>query len=61
VIAGCAVGVVVVIAAILRALPERLRPPVMRTEPVPAAVSIDSAADEVSDRDAAGESTRQKG
>jgi len=61
VIAGCAVGVVVVIAAIVRALPERLRPAVMRTEAVPAAVSIDSAAGEVLDRDTTGESTAQKG
>ncbi|MGY4652208.1 TMEM165/GDT1 family protein [Mycobacterium sp. URHB0021] len=60
VIAGCAVGIVVVIAAILRVLPERLRPAVMRTEAVPAAVSIDSATDEVLDRDTSGESTAQK-
>jgi len=44
-----AVGVVLLLAAVLRAMPERLRPAAMRTAPPSPAVSVQSAQDAPSD------------
>ena len=57
---GSAVAVVVLFAVALRAMPERLRPAAMRTEPAPLTVSVEPGWDEVPDVGNARASTEQK-
>ncbi len=59
VIVGGAVAAVALFAAVLRAMPERLRPAVLRTEPASVA-SADTASGEVEDQAAAAESASRK-
>jgi Ca2+/H+ antiporter, TMEM165/GDT1 family len=60
ILVGSAVAIALVFATVLRAMPERLRPAVMRTEPVSPTVSIQPDRDEGSDQDIAGESLQHK-
>jgi Ca2+/H+ antiporter, TMEM165/GDT1 family len=60
VLVGSAVAVVVLFAVVLRALPERLRPAAMRTEPASLTVSVEPGADMVPDGGIAWASTEQK-
>jgi putative Ca2+/H+ antiporter (TMEM165/GDT1 family) len=61
IIVASAVAFVVVFVAVLRALPERMRPAVMRAEPASPTVSVESGLDEVPNRDLATESLQHKG
>ena len=49
VVVGSAVAVVVLFAAVLRALPKRLRPAAMRTKPASLTVSVEPGSDKVPD------------
>jgi Ca2+/H+ antiporter, TMEM165/GDT1 family len=60
VVVGSAVAVVVLFAVALRALPKRLRPAAMRTEPAPLTVSVEPGADKVPDGGIARASTEQE-
>jgi putative Ca2+/H+ antiporter (TMEM165/GDT1 family) len=60
VIVGCAVGAVALCAAVLWALPERMRPAVLRPEPVPGVASDYLASSEVKGQGAEEEPTRHK-
>jgi len=53
VIAGCAVAIVAVLAGVLRALPERLRPAILRAQPAVTASAV-SDEDEHAEQDAVG-------
>ena len=50
VIGAIAIGVVLILGAVIRALPDRLRPPVMRAVPVPPAIDADTARNERNER-----------
>jgi putative Ca2+/H+ antiporter (TMEM165/GDT1 family) len=58
VIAGCAVAAVALCAAVLWALPERMRPAILRPEPVPGGRSVDDVVGELKDQGAEEELTR---
>jgi Ca2+/H+ antiporter, TMEM165/GDT1 family len=60
VLVGSAVAVVLLFAVALRALPKRLRPAAMRTEPAPLTVSVEPGADKVPDGGIARASTEQE-
>ena len=54
------IGVIVLFAVVLRAMPKRWRPATMRTEPAPLTVSVEPGSDEVPDCGIARASTEQK-
>jgi Ca2+/H+ antiporter, TMEM165/GDT1 family len=60
ILVGSAVVIALVFATVLRAMPEPLRPAVMRTEPVSPTVSVQPDRDEGSDQDIAGESMQHQ-
>ena len=49
VLVGSAVAVVVLFTVALRALPQRLRPAAMRTEPAPLTMSVEPGSDKLPD------------
>jgi hypothetical protein len=60
VVLSSAVAAVVLFAVILRAMPERLRPAAMRTEPAPLTVSVEPGSDEAPHGGITRSSTEQK-